>query len=117
MDESDLKPVLHEVEEPRSAATLKLDITTLKNGEIIEGRSKFIERIGKGAFGTVLLMEDTVVDDRWGRSAASTSSSGRSCSSPGRCRPSWPRSAFAGSTTISAASTTTCCSPCSTWAT
>ncbi|HUG73397.1 MAG TPA: HEAT repeat domain-containing protein [Steroidobacteraceae bacterium] len=64
MDESDLKPVLHEVEEPRSAATLKLDITTLKNGEIIEGRYKFIERIGKGAFGTVLLMEDTVVDDR-----------------------------------------------------
>ena len=31
---------------------------------MIEGRYKFIERIGKGAFGTVLLMEDTVVDDR-----------------------------------------------------
>jgi hypothetical protein len=33
-------------------------------GDMIEGRYKYIERIGKGAFGTVLLMEDTVVDDR-----------------------------------------------------
>ena len=31
---------------------------------MIEGRYKFIEKIGKGAFGTVLLMEDTVVDER-----------------------------------------------------
>ena len=42
----------------------KLDITTLKPGDIIEGRYKYIEKIGKGAFGTVLLMEDTVVDER-----------------------------------------------------
>ncbi len=42
----------------------KLDIRTLRNGDMIEGRYKYIERIGKGAFGTVLLMEDTVVDDR-----------------------------------------------------
>jgi serine/threonine-protein kinase len=42
----------------------RLDIQTLKPGDIIEGRYKFIERIGKGAFGTVLLMEDTVVDER-----------------------------------------------------
>jgi serine/threonine-protein kinase len=42
----------------------KLDIQTLKPGDIIEGRYKFVERIGKGAFGTVLLMEDTVVDER-----------------------------------------------------
>ncbi|MBL8265539.1 serine/threonine protein kinase, partial [Steroidobacter sp.] len=28
------------------------------------GRYKFIEKIGKGAFGTVLLMEDTVVEER-----------------------------------------------------
>ena len=42
----------------------KLDIATLKPGDIIEGRYKFIEKIGKGAFGTVLLMEDTVVEER-----------------------------------------------------
>ena len=35
-----------------------------KPGDIIEGRYKYVERIGKGAFGTVLLMEDTVVDER-----------------------------------------------------
>jgi serine/threonine-protein kinase len=42
----------------------KLDIATLKTGDIIEGRYKFIEKIGKGAFGTVLLMEDTIVEER-----------------------------------------------------
>jgi eukaryotic-like serine/threonine-protein kinase len=42
----------------------RLDITTLKTGDIIEGRYKYIDRIGRGAFGTVLLMEDTVVDER-----------------------------------------------------
>ena len=36
----------------------------MKPGDIIEGRYKFIEKIGKGAFGTVLLMEDTVVEER-----------------------------------------------------
>jgi serine/threonine-protein kinase len=41
----------------------RLDIATLKSGDIIEGRYKFIEKIGKGAFGTVLLMEDTVVEE------------------------------------------------------
>ena len=50
----------------RAAAndTARLDIQTLKAGDILEGRYKYIERIGKGAFGTVLLMEDTVVDER-----------------------------------------------------
>jgi eukaryotic-like serine/threonine-protein kinase len=42
----------------------RLDISTLKPGDIIEGRYKYIDRIGRGAFGTVLLMEDTVVDER-----------------------------------------------------
>jgi serine/threonine-protein kinase len=42
----------------------KLDISTMKPGDIIEGRYKYIDRIGRGAFGTVLLMEDTVVDER-----------------------------------------------------
>jgi len=46
------------------AGPQKLDITTMKPGDIIEGRYKFVEKIGKGAFGTVLLMEDTVVDER-----------------------------------------------------
>src|SRR3954467_5483299 len=46
------------------AGPQKLDIQTLKPGDIIEGRYKYVERIGKGAFGTVLLMEDTVVDER-----------------------------------------------------
>ncbi len=47
-----------------TAASARLDIATLKPGDIIEGRYKFIEKIGKGAFGTVLLMEDTVVEER-----------------------------------------------------
>src|SRR6202163_715076 len=42
----------------------RLDIQTLKPGDTIEGRYKYIDRIGRGAFGTVLLMEDTVVDER-----------------------------------------------------
>jgi eukaryotic-like serine/threonine-protein kinase len=45
-------------------AAARLDIGTLKPGDIIEGRYKYIDRIGRGAFGTVLLMEDTVVDER-----------------------------------------------------
>jgi eukaryotic-like serine/threonine-protein kinase len=45
-------------------ASTRLDISTLKSGDIIEGRYKYIDRIGRGAFGTVLLMEDTVVDER-----------------------------------------------------
>jgi HEAT repeat protein/tRNA A-37 threonylcarbamoyl transferase component Bud32 len=45
-------------------AVTRLDIQTLKAGDIIEGRYKYIDRIGRGAFGTVLLMEDTVVDER-----------------------------------------------------
>jgi eukaryotic-like serine/threonine-protein kinase len=50
--------------EAAAAAAARLDIQTLKPGEIIEGRYKYIDRIGRGAFGTVLLMEDTVVDER-----------------------------------------------------
>jgi eukaryotic-like serine/threonine-protein kinase len=48
----------------QEAQAAKLDINTLKPGDVIEGRYKFIEKIGKGAFGTVLLMEDTVVEER-----------------------------------------------------
>lgn len=41
-----------------------LDISTLEPGHIIEDRYKYIRKIGKGAFGTVLLVEDQVVDER-----------------------------------------------------
>ena len=60
IDNQELSKVVAE-----SAAKLeRLDIATLKSGEVIEGRYKYIEKIGKGAFGTVLLMEDTVVEER-----------------------------------------------------
>jgi HEAT repeat protein/tRNA A-37 threonylcarbamoyl transferase component Bud32 len=48
----------------QAEAAAKLDISQLKSGDVIEGRYKYIDRIGRGAFGTVLLMEDTVVDER-----------------------------------------------------
>ena len=46
------------------AAPPVLDISNLEPGEVIDGRYRYIEKIGKGAFGTVLLMEDEVVDER-----------------------------------------------------
>jgi len=49
---------------PDAPEPAMLDISTLQPGDVIEGRYKFIQKIGKGAFGTVLLVEDTVVDDR-----------------------------------------------------
>ncbi|MCP5328385.1 MAG: HEAT repeat domain-containing protein [Steroidobacteraceae bacterium] len=56
--------VERQVRTAEASVTPRLDISTLKPGDLIEGRYKYIQRIGKGAFGTVLLMEDTVVDDR-----------------------------------------------------
>jgi len=44
--------------------TIKLDVATLKTGDLIEGRYRYIEKIGKGAFGTVVLVEDQIVDER-----------------------------------------------------
>ena len=41
-----------------------LDLSALQPGDMIEGRYKFIQKIGKGAFGTVVLVEDTVVEER-----------------------------------------------------
>jgi len=41
-----------------------LDIEQLNPGDVIDGRYKYIEKIGKGAFGTVLLMKDEVVDEQ-----------------------------------------------------
>jgi serine/threonine-protein kinase len=45
-------------------APAMLDIGKLEPGAVIDGRYKYIEKIGKGAFGTVLLMQDQVVDER-----------------------------------------------------
>jgi serine/threonine-protein kinase len=61
--EKDVEKTLQQVA-TTAAATQRLDINTLSPGDMIEGRYKYIDRIGKGAFGTVLLMEDTVVDER-----------------------------------------------------
>ncbi|MBM0108711.1 HEAT repeat domain-containing protein [Steroidobacter sp. S1-65] len=63
IDRGDVDQVIKKAEEA-AAATAKLDIGSLKPGDVVEGRYKFIEKIGKGAFGTVLLMEDTVVEER-----------------------------------------------------
>ncbi len=62
IDNQELASIIKQTEGQGQAA--KLDISTLKPGDVIEGRYKFIEKIGKGAFGTVLLMEDTVVEER-----------------------------------------------------
>ena len=50
MDNKELEQVVKSAEQ--TAQAQKLDIATLKPGDIIEGRYKFIEKIGKGAFGT-----------------------------------------------------------------
>jgi eukaryotic-like serine/threonine-protein kinase len=63
IEKGDVEAVIKKAEEATSTS-VKLDISTLKSGDILEGRYKFIEKIGKGAFGTVLLVEDTVVDER-----------------------------------------------------
>jgi len=48
----------------QSREAQRLDISSLKSGDVLEGRYTYIQKIGKGAFGTVLLMEDKVVDER-----------------------------------------------------
>src|SRR5918995_1042850 len=63
IEKGDVDQVIKKAEET-AATAVKMDIATLKNGDIIEGRYKYIEKIGKGAFGTVVLVEDTVVDER-----------------------------------------------------
>ena len=60
LDNADVRQLV----EQNEAMAQRLDISTLHPGDVLDGRYKFIEKIGKGAFGTVLLMEDTVVDER-----------------------------------------------------
>lgn len=78
VEDEDLERLLQEAKEASKVADLEpeaaevmpepalamLDISTLEPGDVIDGRYKFIEKIGKGAFGTVLLMEDEVVDEQ-----------------------------------------------------
>ncbi|MBP6515262.1 MAG: HEAT repeat domain-containing protein, partial [Steroidobacteraceae bacterium] len=59
MDSADVAAIMKAAE-----AQGKLDISTLKPGDVLDGRYKFIQKIGKGAFGTVLLMEDSMVSEQ-----------------------------------------------------
>jgi len=52
------------VAEPSAPEAPSFDLNALQSGDMIEGRYKFIQKIGKGAFGTVVLVEDTVVEER-----------------------------------------------------
>jgi eukaryotic-like serine/threonine-protein kinase len=56
--------VAQTLQQVAASTSQRLDIATLNPGDMVEGRYKYIDKIGKGAFGTVLLMEDTVVDER-----------------------------------------------------
>ena len=56
--------VVTEQAQPAAPTFAPLDISKLEPGDVIDGRYKYIEKIGKGAFGTVLLMQDDVVDER-----------------------------------------------------
>jgi serine/threonine-protein kinase len=77
LDDKDIEKLIQEHAQAAKAETIGeisalipqaqspiLDISKLEPGAVIDGRYKFIEKIGKGAFGTVLLMQDQVVDER-----------------------------------------------------
>ncbi|MEO1575860.1 MAG: HEAT repeat domain-containing protein, partial [Pseudomonadota bacterium] len=59
------KTMLVEESEEKIAEVAKkaptLDLAKLKPGDVIDERYKFIQHIGKGAFGTVILVEDSIV--------------------------------------------------------
>lgn len=60
--DGDIVPASAAATAPTAAPVL--DISKLNPGDIVDSRYKYIEKIGKGAFGTVLLMEDEVVDEQ-----------------------------------------------------
>ncbi len=80
LDDDDLSKMLEEAKAQTAAAQIEkdptattpavatappqLDISKLNPGDVIDGRYKYLEKIGKGAFGTVLLMQDTVVEEQ-----------------------------------------------------
>jgi len=49
---------------PPPSAVQRLDITALQSGDLLDGRYKYLRRIGRGAFGTVVLVEDIVVGEQ-----------------------------------------------------
>ena len=62
--DGEIVPAVAEAAPVAPMAQAVLDISNLSPGDVIDGRYKYIEKIGKGAFGTVLLMEDEVVDEQ-----------------------------------------------------
>ena len=62
IDNVDMEQIAQQVAAPTHAA--QLDLSALRTGDVIEGRYSYIEKIGKGAFGTVILVEDNVVGER-----------------------------------------------------
>jgi len=47
-----------------SGGAATLDVAALQTGEVLDNRYRYIEQIGRGAFGTVILVEDTIVGER-----------------------------------------------------
>ncbi|MCG5513366.1 HEAT repeat domain-containing protein [Ectothiorhodospira shaposhnikovii] len=47
----------------RAAGQSALDLNALEPGDLLGDRYRFVRRVGKGAFGTVLLMEDTMISE------------------------------------------------------
>ncbi len=62
LEKTDVNEIINHAE--RISDAQRLDINNLKTGDLIDGRYKFIEKIGKGAFGTVLLVQDSVVEEQ-----------------------------------------------------
>jgi serine/threonine-protein kinase len=62
IDTSDLSKIAARSSTPMLAA--QIDLSALRPGDMIETRYRYVEKIGKGAFGTVILVEDTAVDER-----------------------------------------------------
>lgn len=63
IDDDELSKLISAQEEDKHVQQM-LDISKLEVGAVIDNRYKYIEKIGKGAFGTVLLMQDQVVEER-----------------------------------------------------
>jgi len=69
IDESDMRKLASPASQaapqaPAAPISASLDIGILQTGDMIEDRYKYIQKIGKGAFGTVILVEDTVVGEQ-----------------------------------------------------
>jgi eukaryotic-like serine/threonine-protein kinase len=62
IDTSDFSKIAARSSTPMLAA--QIDLSALRPGDMIETRYRYVEKIGKGAFGTVILVEDTAVDER-----------------------------------------------------